>query len=307
MGLLGDVISSIGAGRRNKQNIKFQSQTRDLNRQWDVQDYERQRSDALDDQERINRYNSPQQQMQRLKEAGINPHLAFGKGGQESISAEVRGSQMGHNTSTAPQATENPMANFSGTYPIMDDMIKSIAMKQGEANVSKTAKESELLDMEKTTVGLKQLGEMLNQKIAGEDYKERQFRVQNLQKMQDQLIENYQADRQAKITGSNVAVSENARQQQLQQYRIASAKQDLKTNMLKQSQILIDSAKSQEEIAQIKQNTKYLQESGQLKKLETELKKRGLDGSDPFYIKMTTIALTRGMNAALDALKSYAK
>ena len=49
-------------------------------RRYERRMYERQRADALADWNRQNEYNSPQQQMQRLKEAGLNPNLVYGTG-----------------------------------------------------------------------------------------------------------------------------------------------------------------------------------------------------------------------------------
>ncbi|QXP08007.1 MAG: DNA pilot protein [Arizlama microvirus] len=60
--------SSAGAQRRvNEQNIKFSRDAMHQQRQW-----------ALDDWNMNNAYNSPLQQMQRFKEAGLNPHLIYG-------------------------------------------------------------------------------------------------------------------------------------------------------------------------------------------------------------------------------------
>lgn len=57
------------AGRMNKKT-----------RQWNESMYGMQRQHALDDWNRQNDYNHPLQQMQRLKEAGLNPNLVYGKG-----------------------------------------------------------------------------------------------------------------------------------------------------------------------------------------------------------------------------------
>lgn len=62
----------------NNQNIRHQRQQDQIN--WDRALYlmELQRKQALEDWNRNNAFNSPQQQMQRLKEAGLNPHLIYG-------------------------------------------------------------------------------------------------------------------------------------------------------------------------------------------------------------------------------------
>lgn len=58
-----------------------------------LRQYNRQRKDALDDWHRQNQYNSPVQQMARLKEAGLNPALMYGKSGGTGQAESVRGSE----------------------------------------------------------------------------------------------------------------------------------------------------------------------------------------------------------------------
>lgn len=66
--LLGNVFNLGGNKRTNQRQADFNTQM-----------YERQRADALADWERNNAYNSPSQQMQRFKEAGLNPNLVYGQ------------------------------------------------------------------------------------------------------------------------------------------------------------------------------------------------------------------------------------
>lgn len=49
-------------------------------RDFDLQMYQRQRNDALADFNRQNQYNSPAAQMQRLRDANLNPNLVYGNG-----------------------------------------------------------------------------------------------------------------------------------------------------------------------------------------------------------------------------------
>lgn len=61
-------------------------------RQWNEAQYKRQREDALADWARTNDYNSPLQQMARLKQAGLNPNLVYAKGA-DNIASMVRGTE----------------------------------------------------------------------------------------------------------------------------------------------------------------------------------------------------------------------
>lgn len=71
IGAIGSMVA--GAGNTasqiwlNKQQIKYAREAMQTQRNW-----------ALEDWDKVNQYNSPQQQMQRFKEAGLNPHLIYG-------------------------------------------------------------------------------------------------------------------------------------------------------------------------------------------------------------------------------------
>jgi len=55
-----------------------------LQRHHAKKDYERVRADNRADWEMANRYNSPVEQMNRLREAGLNPNLVYGKGADQA-------------------------------------------------------------------------------------------------------------------------------------------------------------------------------------------------------------------------------
>jgi hypothetical protein len=95
-----DLVNSGSTLYTNAQNKKFSQQM-----------YERQRADALQDWDKQNKYNSPSQQMQRYKEAGLNPNLIYG---QMSNSAAIRSTDMKQPDFVAPklQNTGQVMNNY---------------------------------------------------------------------------------------------------------------------------------------------------------------------------------------------------
>ena len=92
-----------------------------------------------------NKYNSPEQQMARLKAAGLNPHLAFGKGvqGDTGNSAQIRpnspGSSGAPESVTLPQM-RNELAGFNAFSNIYDLKIK----KAQESNIESQTNINEL-------------------------------------------------------------------------------------------------------------------------------------------------------------------
>lgn len=106
----GGKSAETNAIRANQANIDFQRQTNDTNavraalmanqeRKWAVQDWEKQ-----------NAYNHPLQQMQRLKEAGLNPHLVYGSGAQ-TASVQMRGTSATPSKDIAPQIDPSAVNN----------------------------------------------------------------------------------------------------------------------------------------------------------------------------------------------------
>lgn len=81
--------SQIAASAINAMSVSNSSKK---DRQFMKDMYDQQRKDALADRDFANTYNSPVQEMARLKSAGLNPNLVYGKGAGDMTSAAVRGS-----------------------------------------------------------------------------------------------------------------------------------------------------------------------------------------------------------------------
>jgi Ni/Co efflux regulator RcnB len=95
-------ITTLAAVATQAGNSLAQSSMNRKTREWNEKQYGKQRTDALADWARTNEYNSPLQQMARLKEAGLSPHLIYG-GGANSISQPVRSTDTKSWSPQAPQ------------------------------------------------------------------------------------------------------------------------------------------------------------------------------------------------------------
>lgn len=89
--LFGTAANALSQGSANRAAREFA---------WNM--YSRQRQDALADWERQNQYDSPAQQMARLKAAGLNPNLVYGKGA-DNTSSPVRSSPAPSYNPTPPR------------------------------------------------------------------------------------------------------------------------------------------------------------------------------------------------------------
>ena len=74
------IIGAAGQANMNRKNRKWQSDQNEKDREWSESMYERQNADQIKMWEMTNQYNHPTQQMERLRQAGLNPNLVYGKG-----------------------------------------------------------------------------------------------------------------------------------------------------------------------------------------------------------------------------------
>lgn len=121
--LLGTGLGAMSTGKMNKRSENFA--------RWM---YARQRQDALADWNMQNQYNSPQAQMQRFKDAGLNPNLIYGQG--ESGAASMVRSSSNSTPSFRPM-------DFSGLGEAGTGvMLNALQAKQMRANIQRTQAET---------------------------------------------------------------------------------------------------------------------------------------------------------------------
>lgn len=108
-------------------NRKSQRRSEERQREWANEDYTKQRGHSLEDWNRENKYNSPAQQMQRLKEAGINPRHIYGSSAAPGQASSTRGT---------PQAPPSVKAkSFAG---FQSAGLNFWAAKQAETTINNT-------------------------------------------------------------------------------------------------------------------------------------------------------------------------
>jgi len=95
--------------RNNQRSIDFETMRMNQERNW-----------ANEDWTRTNAYNSPEQQMQRFKEAGLNPHLIYGQGSAASNASMIRGT-----SGMSPKLESPRMAPAMVDYSALSNSISS--------------------------------------------------------------------------------------------------------------------------------------------------------------------------------------
>lgn len=255
MGLgLGSQI--FGAAEQNRNN----RQSRDFAREM----YGRQRMDALTDWNMQNAYNAPDQQMQRLINAGLNPNLVYGNGA-------VANSPQAPRASSAPGANTNP-ARLDLQSPVM-----------GMYNMQMQNAQMDMLRENMQLTKLKQLTELYamdnkaadtakkTQDIASSKYA-LGFQMENREALSatiKQHLEKLKADTQFTLDQNERAAALNASS-------LRTAAETI-LNMRKQR------AKTDAEINHINQQIKNLETSKELQQLEIDWMKSGKTKGDWYF------------------------
>lgn len=122
--LLGQGINAVSQGSMNRKT-----------RKWQEAMYARQRADAISDRDYQNWYDSPVEQMRRLKEGGINPRMAF-QSGVENTGSVTRSTSM---DAWNPRPVEFDMGSVIGAY-------QNAEVKQ--AQIDNLKAQNELINMQ---------------------------------------------------------------------------------------------------------------------------------------------------------------
>lgn len=133
MGALQSVGNIFTAGA----NRRAQQKENEKQRQWSREMYDLQNQRDIEFWNMQNAYNDPLAQMQRLNEAGLNPHLVYGNGADTQAGPIATHSAPQPNTK-APQFAPLGDAITSGLFSFLD-------VQQKKANVARTDAETEAI------------------------------------------------------------------------------------------------------------------------------------------------------------------
>jgi hypothetical protein len=286
------VVAGISAGSalysswKNRQGVKMANET--------------DRATALADWERQNKYNDPSQQMARLKAAGLNPNLVYGKGVTGNSADAVK------QYSTRPEQYDNSVVgNALTSYQAVQMQQQKITNME---NVNKN------LELEQGLKALKatQLG------ISNET---NQFKKEQMERMSDILVQNMVLKNNLIQTQTNKTATDNEialymkepnKQKAISQMLMNRSQTELidlkkletKANTLRieantvtegkkqayigQQLALIeqDIAKKKQEVTNLEYQSHNILLKGQAQVMDNRLKALGINEKDPFFARM---------------------
>ena len=247
--LLGTAGSGISTGRQNRKS-----------RKWSEKMYERQKADNIAFWNMQNEYNSPEQQMQRLKDGGLNPNLVYG-----GSSGQTAG-QAGAISTADAKTPQFQTTDFSGVANAGSTLVINIydtRLKQATTNNLKednTVKRQEALlkgaqvarTLEETT------GKKISNKYAG------QLAEISVQANR-QSIRKQEADIEATITDTQRKNALHTPNMDMLAAKLARERYGLTMDSRKLQGIIRDN---------------------QMKQFEIELQKDGIYRNDPLWLRL---------------------
>lgn len=231
--------------------------------------YAKERADALTDQRTTNAYNSPAEQMNRLRQAGLNPNLVYGKGA-DNTAAMVR------NTQQQPYSPIKP--NFDKVN-VLDTLGKYQNMEQGQAQTDNI---KAMTDVARKDALLKEIqGNSIMQQTARSkfdlDQADRIKDVLYTKQMNETEIQKQQLSDMK--TGQQINIDRNEREKLMNSKNIQKTLSDILEAQFRMS-------KSQSEKKMIETQVKEIRGRTDLNAWDLHMRKDlGIQPNDPFYFR----------------------
>lgn len=253
-GLLGGAINAWSTGRQNRKS-------RDFSREM----YGRQYADNVAFWNMQNEYNSPQAQMQRLKAAGLNPHLVYGgsSGGTAGTAspiktpdvqnAQFKTPEWGNAISSAGTGFLNAMYDYDIKQAQLDNLRTDNTVKKQEALLKAAQTESTITTKNRGVFDLDLAKELRS--VSADAAREglRKLKVDNM----------YKLNEDERRTIANI-------------YSVREATERILNHRLNR-------AKTRDEIKKIRAQADNLKRSGIIQELDIELRELGVNPNHPMW------------------------
>lgn len=259
LGVAGDTINSISQAHQNKKNRQFSENM-----------YNRQKADNREFWNIQNDYNSPQAQMKRFQDAGLNPHLIYGQGNPGNAGAISTPDVQSPQTRSPEWGNSVSSSGFNRLMSQAD-----LKIKNAQAN-NLQAQESVILEdamLRRAQTRATEIGADRGRFSLDFDT---EFRDVSGDARREQL-------RQLK-TSTDLAMNRDVREALTNSSNLNEAIQRIQTMQLSR-------AKTREEMIQIRSQVQSIRSDVDLKKLEIDLRKEGINPNDPMWARVLGRAL----------------
>ncbi|QCS37331.1 DNA pilot protein [Tortoise microvirus 86] len=243
-------------------NAWSQSNTNRDQRNWNERMYEREKADKLAQWHMENEYNSPVSQMQRLRQAGLNPNLVYGKGA-DNIGGSIAPTATKNYSPTAPQ--------FDLGGPVSSGLMSyyDIAMKEAQTD---NLKAQNTVAYQEAALKAAATANTIQSTAKGE------FELDMARTLRQNSLDFAEANLKKVQADTQFQLSENERRSIMQT-------QTLKESVERIMSMRAQRAHTHADVERIKAQTKNILNSNEFQKYDLEFKKLGINPSDPMYLR----------------------
>lgn len=268
--LLGGAADAFSTGRQNRRSMDF---SREM--------YQRQYNDNLNLWKLQNEYNSPQAQMKRFQQAGLNPHLIYGQGNSGNAgniptpdvqSPQFRSPDIGGSIAGAGlnfinsiydldiKAAQADNLRSQNTVIQQDALLRAAQIKQVSGQAARAAFDLDFeTELRSTSADARR--EAVRQMRTGTDIALRQ-------------------DVRNAISSATSVREANE--------RIVSMVEQRRAFQLQRAHTKADIARVNAETARIRQNISLMQKEGIMKQLDVQFAQEGIRPGDPLWYRTVT-------------------
>lgn len=260
------LMDQINTDRVNRDQQRY-------NEKW----YNRQLGDNINLWRMQNEYNTPAMQMQRFKDAGLNPNLIYGQGNPGNAAQLSR-------PDVQPTQFRMNEQMFGNVGRQSLDSIYDIQLKQAQVDnlraQNSVIKQDALLKSAIT-----------RSTLTGEQQK--RFDLDFSTEMRGVSAEYAREKNRNLKVQTDYTIDRNVREALMNTSNLKEAASRIET-------MKIQRAKTSQEINQIKQQTRILQQDETIKALEIDLRKAGINPNDPTYVRILGRVLTDFFDGNMD-------
>lgn len=266
-------------------NIAAAASANKATRKWNEKIYHWQRQDALADWTMQNEYNSPQSQMQRLREGGLNPNLVYGNGATATSSSQPRSSSPGSYNPKVPQ-----IATSQGLTAVMQTKMQQAQIDNLKAQ-NTVIEQDRLNRMADTLLKYSQVDKTnLDSDMQRFDLNLKGQLMPTTLEAAKLGVDKQRADITYTLDQNDRAAMQNA-------VSVRQAVESILTSRLQR-------AKTSQEIEEIKARIKNLGQDSELKQFDIELEKKGIRPHDNIIPRMAAEYLSGLPGSLKSGMKS---
>lgn len=234
---------------------------------------------------RENAYNHPQQQMTRLRQAGLNPNLVYGKGAD--------------NTATSIQSVKSKAAEYkikdlvapNATQSINSALTTHMNTEQTKVNIDQTHEAIALMQKEQ----LLKDADLANKNIQNA---RSQYDLDLAKELKETVVERAKLENKSIDSSTQIGIERNEREKlmnaknmELVAQQIINTKVEELLKRQQYAQTQTEMRKIEEEIKNLQVMNENLKTEGVLKKFQAEMAKKGINPNDAWYWRELNRAL----------------